>query len=578
MWQDSQQDDFFEHTAPLLHNPGPLSHDPGPSDPKHNRHRGEHPMDNKSWLEQVGLPSPQTLWNLSPSQLYEHAVLYDGAEITSVGALMTSSDRKTGRSPKDKRIVQHADSSADVCWGDVNIPIDEPTYLLNRQRAIEFLAACERLYIVDGYAGWDPRYRLKIRIVCARPYHALFMYNMLMRPTPEELETFGEPDYVIHNAGQCAADAKLPGMTSDTSVDLSFERRELVILGTQYAGEMKKGVFTVMHYLMPKAGVLSMHCSANEGDGGDVSIFFGLSGTGKTTLSADDRRALIGDDEHCWSDDGVFNIEGGCYAKCVRLSRESEPELYGAVKFGTVLENTVFHAGTRDVDFDDISLTQNTRASYPIQFIPNAKIPCVGGHPRNVILLTCDAFGVLPPVSKLTPAQAMYHFVSGYTAKVAGTEMGVTEPEATFSACYGAAFLVWHPTKYAELLAERMREHGSQAWLINTGWTGGAYGDGSRIKLAYTRAIIDAIHSGALDRVASTPHPVFGVAVPESCPDVPAEVLNPEATWADRGAYRAQALKLAGLFRDHFAHHADQANEEILAAAPSETWNEPATR
>jgi phosphoenolpyruvate carboxykinase (ATP) len=551
---------------------------PNPRDPKHNRNGGEHPMDNKSWLEDVGLDKPQVHWNLSPAELYEHAVLYDGDQITSAGALMTSSNHKTGRSPNDKRVVKHANSASDVWWGDVNIPIDEPTYLLNRQRAIEFLASQERLYIVDGYAGWDPRYRLKIRIVCARAYHALFMNGMLMRPTREELHSFGEPDYVIHNAGQCPADPQLPYMTSDTSVDLSFERREMVILGTQYAGEMKKGIFTVMHYLMPKTGVLTMHCSANEGDDGDVSIFFGLSGTGKTTLSADERRALIGDDEHCWSDNGVFNIEGGCYAKCVRLSSESEPELYGAIKFGTVLENTVFHEGTRDVNYDDVSLTQNTRASYPIEYIPNAKIPCVAGHPQNIIFLTCDAFGVLPPVSKLTPAQAMYHFVSGYTAKVAGTEMGVTEPEATFSACYGAAFLVWHPTKYAEMLAEKMRDHGSQAWLINTGWTGGAYGEGSRIKLQYTRAIIDAIHSGELDRVASTPHPVFGVSVPESCPGVPAEVLNPEATWADSGAYREQALKLAGLFRDHFAHHEDQASEELLAGAPSESWNEPAAR
>jgi phosphoenolpyruvate carboxykinase (ATP) len=394
------------------------------------------------------------------------------------------------------------------------------------------------------------------------------MHNMLIRPTADELAAFGEPDFVVYNAGQAAAEASTPGLTSDTCVAISFERGEVVILGTQYAGEMKKGVFTLMHYLMPKQGVLSMHCSANEGERGDVSLFFGLSGTGKTTLSADPLRKLIGDDEHCWSDDGIFNIEGGCYAKCIRLSQEKEPEIYAAIRFGAILENTVVDPVTRAVDFDDDSLTENTRASYPIEFIPNAKIPCVAGHPSNIILLTCDAFGVLPPVSRLSPEQAMYHFISGYTAKVAGTEVGVSEPQATFSACFGAAFLVWHPTKYAHMLAERLRAQRAQAWLVNTGWSGGAYGSGQRIKLDYTRAIIDAIHGGRLAKVPTAVDGTFGLAVPEHVEGVPDKILQPEKTWADAAAFQRTAEKLAGLFRENFRQYASAASPQVLAAGP----------
>ena len=440
--------------------------------------------------------------NLRPARLYEIGTSLEGAQINSTGALAANSGAKTGRSPKDKRVVRNSASEGDVWWGSVNIGLEESSFETNRAAAIEFLAAQPRLYVVDGFAGWDPKYRLKVRIVCSQAYHALFMYNMLIRPTDEELATFGDPDFTIYNAGGLDADTSVEGVDTTTNVALSFERNEMVILGTEYAGEMKKGVFTLMNYLMPRDGVLSMHCSANEGDEGDVSLFFGLSGTGKTTLSADSGRKLIGDDEHCWSDDGVFNIEGGCYAKCIDLTPESEPEIYQSIRFGSILENIVFDPRTREVDYTDCSLTQNTRCSYPIEFIPNAKVPCVGLHPKNVVLLTCDAFGILPPVSKLSPAEAMYHFISGYTAKVAGTEMGVTEPEATFSACFGAAFLVWHPTKYAEMLAAKIREFGSNVWLVNTGWTGGGYGVGSRISLPYTRAIIDAIHSGALDQAA----------------------------------------------------------------------------
>ncbi len=394
------------------------------------------------------------------------------------------------------------------------------------------------------------------------------MRNMLIRPTPEESGTFGDPDYVIYNAGQFPANPHTHQMTSRTSIDISLERREMVILGTEYAGEMKKGVFTLMHYVMPGRGVLSMHCSANEGPQGDVSLFFGLSGTGKTTLSADPRRRLIGDDEHCWSDEGIFNIEGGCYAKCINLTRESEPEIYDAIRFGTVLENVVYDEETRAVDFRSAAITENTRAAYPIEYIANAKVPCIGNHPSNIIFLTCDAFGVLPPVSRLTPEQAMYHFLAGYTARVAGTEEGVKDPQAAFSACYSAAFLVRHPAVYAKMLAEKLRKHKSQAWLVNTGWSGGAFGSGSRIKLSHTRAIIDAIHAGALIDAPTQRDEHFKLDYCTRCPNVPDSIMRPAATWKDRAAYEAAAQKLAGLFHENFSKYADAAGKETQAAGP----------
>ena len=520
-------------------------------------------------LKQYNIDVTNIVRNAQPPVLYEEALLYETeAAIADSGALMVRSGEKTGRSPNDKRIVEHPDSKDNIWWGKVNVAVDDRTFAVNRERAIDYLNTLDKLYVVDGFGGWDPNEQIKVRIVCTRPYHALFMYNMLIRPTDAELANFGEPDYVVFNAGQFPANRYTTGMTSKTSVDLSFEQQEIVILGTEYAGEMKKGVFTVMNYIMPKKGVLSMHCSANEGENGDVSLFFGLSGTGKTTLSADARRALIGDDEHCWTDDGVFNIEGGCYAKAIDLSAENEPEIYGAIRFGTVLENVVYDERTHAVDYSDTSITLNTRASYPIEFIPNAKIPCVGGHPKNVIFLTADAFGALPPVSKLTPEQAMYHFISGYTAKVAGTEMGVTEPEATFSACFGAAFMVWHPSKYAELLAENLDKHGATAWLVNTGWTGGPYGVGKRMSLKHTRAIIDAIHDGSLADVEYITDPIFGLAVPTSCPDVPSEVLVPKNTWTDKAAYDKQAAKLAQLFINNFEKYKDGSSEAIINAGP----------
>ncbi len=521
-------------------------------------------------LDKQGISIAEIHRNASPAFLYEAALRFEkGSTISSTGALIAYSGKKTGRSPTDKRVVDEPEVRDDVWWGNVNIKLDPHSFLVNRERAVDYLNTRDRLYVVDGFAGWDPKHQLKIRIVCARAYHALFMHNMLIRPTQEELAAFGEPDYVIFNAGGFPANRHTAGMTSTTSVDLSFARREFVILGTEYAGEMKKGVFTIMNYLMPKRGVLSMHCSATQArDGSDTSILFGLSGTGKTTLSADPKRLLIGDDEHCWTDTGVFNIEGGCYAKVIKLSKEHEPDIWSSLAFGAVLENVTYEQTSHLVDYDNTSITENTRGSYVLDGISNAKIPALGGHPKNVIFLTADAFGVLPPVSKLTPAQAMYHYISGYTAKVAGTEVGVKDPEPTFSPCFGGPFLVWHPTKYAEMLAERLKKHDAQTWLVNTGWSGGAYGVGSRIKLKYTRAIIDAIHSGALASAPTQIDPVFGLAVPTSCPQVPAEMLMPRNTWADQAAYDDKAKKVAQLFRDNFKKYEAQASAEVRAGGP----------
>ena len=521
-------------------------------------------------LSKYGINVPNVFRNLNPAKLYEEAIRYEpNTTISSAGALIAYSGAKTGRSPKDKRIVKHPTSEKDIWWGPVNFPIGERHFQINRERAKDYLNTRARLYVVDGFAGWDPAYRLKIRIICSRPYHALFMQVMLIRPTKEELASFGEPDYVIYNAGTFPANRLTAGMTSSTSIDLSFESREMVILGTEYAGEMKKGVFTIMNYLMPARGLLSMHCSATaDPTTGRSSVLFGLSGTGKTTLSADPKRRLIGDDEHVWSDKGIFNIEGGCYAKTIDLTKESEPEIFNALHFGAVLENVVFDDEGNAVNFADTSITQNTRGTYPIEFIKNAKIPCIAGHPTDIIFLTCDAFGVLPPVSRLSPEQAMYHFISGYTAKVAGTEVGITEPQATFSTCFGAPFMVWHPAKYAELLASKMKQHNVNVWLVNTGWSGGSYGKGSRIKLKYTRAIIDAIHDGALSSAGTQPDPIFGFDVIKECPNVPSEILIPANAWDDNAAFQATAKKLATLFVKNFVNFESGASEGVRAAAP----------
>ncbi|NP_001296837.1 Phosphoenolpyruvate carboxykinase (ATP) [Zea mays] len=549
-----------------------------PSTPRaHQQHR--HPAAPAIAVSDSSLKFTHVLNNLSPAELYEQAIKYEkGSFITSTGALATLSGAKTGRSPRDKRVVKDEVTAQDLWWGkgSPNIEMDEKTFLINRERAVDYLNSLEKVFVNDQYLNWDPENRIKVRIISARAYHSLFMHNMCIRPTDEELEDFGTPDFTIYNAGQFPCNRYTHYMTSSTSIDLNLARREMVIMGTQYAGEMKKGLFGVMHYLMPKRGILSLHSGCNMGKDGDVALFFGLSGTGKTTLSTDHNRLLIGDDEHCWSDNGVSNIEGGCYAKCIDLAQEKEPDIWNAIKFGTVLENVVFDEHTREVDYADNSVTENTRAAYPIEYIPNAKIPCVGPHPKNVILLACDAFGVLPPVSKLNLAQTMYHFISGYTALVAGTEDGIKEPQATFSACFGAAFIMLHPTKYAAMLAEKMQKYGATGWLVNTGWSGGRYGVGKRIRLPYTRKIIDAIHSGELLTANYQKTEVFGLEIPTEINGVPSEILDPINTWTDKAAYKENLLRLGGLFKKNFEVFASykigddsSLTDEILAAGPN---------
>jgi len=508
--------------------------------------------------------------NATVGQLYEDAVKYEGAVIADSGALINYSGKKTGRSPKDKRIVYEETSKDDIWWGTVNIKMDEHTFEINRERAIDYLNTRDNVYVFDGFAGWDPKYRIKVRVICARAYHALFMHNMLIRPTRKELEEFGEPDFTIFNAGQFPANRFTAGMTSQTSIELNFKRREMIILGTQYAGEMKKGIFSVMHYLQPVMfGQLSLHSSANEGPNGDVTLFFGLSGTGKTTLSADEARSLIGDDEHVWSDNGVFNIEGGCYAKCVGLDPHKEPQIFNAIRYGSILENVTYDHHTRQPNYEDTGITENTRCAYPIEFIPNAKIPCVAtAQPSNVVYLTCDAFGVLPPVSLLDSAQAQYWFVSGYTSKTPGTEDGVTEPSPTFSTCFGQPFIVLHPSRYATMLAQRMERAGSKCWLINTGWVGGKFGVGKRCPLKYTRAIIDAIHDGSLAKAEFVDTPIFGLSIPKSLPNVPDEILDPTKSWPSKDAWQETAVKLAGMFTQAFARFEKDCSPEVVAAGP----------
>ncbi len=528
-------------------------------------------------LHAYGIDGPAVVRNPTPARLYEDALRFEpGTAIAESGALIARSGARTGRSPRDKRISQHPDVTDEVWWGEVNRPVPPATQEALEARAQAALARAPRLYVVDGFAGWDPAYRIRIRVICERAYHALFMRNMLIRPTAEELAQFGDPDYVIYNAGTHSAPADLPDIEPPTSISLCLERGVMVIFGTEYAGEMKKGVFTIINHLMPRRGVLSMHCSANAGAYADVSIFFGLSGTGKTTLSADPDRRLIGDDEHCWTDRGVFNVEGGCYAKAIDLSPRAEPEIYRAIRFGAVLENVVHDPETGTVDYGDRSITENTRCAYPIEHMPRVLLPCRGGHPRHIVFLTCDAFGVLPPVSRLTPAQAMYYFISGYTAKLAGTEVGVSEPAATFSACFGAPFLVWHPARYAEMLAERIERHNARVWLVNTGWAGGPPGIGRRMRLDYTRAIIDAIHDATLESLPTTEDPVFGLAMPVMCPGVPGELLVPARAWSDPGAWERAAHDLAARFAANFSQFADQAAPEVATAGPYSGPSAPA--
>ncbi|TGE28408.1 phosphoenolpyruvate carboxykinase (ATP) [Hymenobacter metallicola] len=507
--------------------------------------------------------------NLTPAELVEHALRRGEGTLTDNGALMADTGKFTGRSPKDRFVVKDANTAESVWWGDINIPFDADKFDQLHQKMVAYLADKE-LYVREAYAGANPDYQLKLRVVNEMAWHNLFCYNMFLRPEADA-DTSWTPDFTIICAPGFEADPAVDGTRQANFAILNFTKKMILIGGTGYAGEMKKGIFGVLNYLLPhEHNTLSMHCSANVGKDGDTAVFFGLSGTGKTTLSADPNRGLIGDDEHGWTPDaGIFNFEGGCYAKVIDLSREKEPQIWDAIKFGSIVENTRFIPGTHTVDYANKSVTENTRTAYPISYIDNAIEPSVADAPKNIFFLTADAFGVLPPISKLDKSHAMYHFMSGYTAKVAGTEMGVTEPQTTFSACFGAVFLPLHPTKYAEMLGQKMDENPDvNVWLINTGWTGGSYGVGSRMKLGYTRAMITAALNGELNDVAFTKHPIFGVEVPASVPGVPTDILDPRNTWSDKEAYDKTAASLADKFVNNFQKYADFANEEILAGAP----------
>ena len=514
---------------------------------------------------------PEYLVNLSRKELTEWALKteFDSA-VTDKGALKVNSYARKGRSPDDKRIVRTAEVVDDIDWGKVNMPLAEQSFGMLKARALKFFDRQPRLFVVNCFAGHDTKYRIKVRVITTRAYHAMFMENMLIEPTPEELKNFGQPDYTIYNAGEMMADKTIPGLTSETCVALNFKTREQVIMGTQYAGEMKKGILTVMMYLETKRGHLCMHASANEGPAGDCTVFFGLSGTGKTTLSADPNRKLIGDDEHVWHSQGVYNIEGGCYAKAIGLSPTTEPEIYDAIRFGAVAENVVLNPSSNAIDYDDVTLTENTRVSYPLSYIKGAKLPAVGGHPKNIVFLTNDAYGVMPPVSKLTPGQAKFWFVTGYTAKVAGTEAGLGKaPQPTFSACFGGPFLTMHPTVYGRLLADKMEQHKADCWLVNTGWSGGGYGVGKRMKLGITRAIVTAINDGTLSQQEYETVPGWGLRIPKKCPGVEdPTVLNPIKTWKDRDDFVSTIDKLAAAFRKNFDKYKDKATPAELEAIP----------
>jgi phosphoenolpyruvate carboxykinase (ATP) len=519
-------------------------------------------------LDRHGLePSGSVRWNLSPARLYEEAFAQGDGRLVHMGAISAVTAPHTGRSPNDRFVVRDEVSETAVDWGKVNAPVSPEHFDALRADIVEYLNG-QDLFVQDARAGEDAKHGINVRVVTDSAWHSLFAYNMFLRLDADARMGF-EPQFTVLHAPNFKADPERHGCRSETAIMVSFSRREVLVTGTRYAGEIKKSIFSVLNYLLPEDGVLPMHCSANVGPEGDSALFFGLSGTGKTTLSADASRGLIGDDEHGWSDEGIFNFEGGCYAKTIRLSPEGEPEIYRATQmFGTILENVVLDEDTKEIDFEDGSITENTRASYPIHYIPNAVLPSRAGNPKNVVFLTADAFGVLPPISRLTPEQAMYHFLSGYTAKVAGTERGVTEPMATFSACFGAPFLPRHPGVYAEMLGDKLREHGATVWLVNTGWSGGGYGVGNRMKLGYTRAMVNAAIAGDLDSAEFVPDPVFGVDVPTSVPGVPSEVLHPREAWADGEAYDASAAKLAEMFRENFEQFAAQVGEEVRAAGP----------
>ncbi|QPC81560.1 phosphoenolpyruvate carboxykinase (ATP) [Phototrophicus methaneseepsis] len=523
-------------------------------------------------LEEVGLKSAdvknvQIHWNLNPAELYEQAIRNGEAELTKDGAIRVLTGQYTGRSPKDKFFVEQSPSKEKIWWGAINQACSPELFSHMHGKVLEHLSHARNLYVHDAFCGTDERYRLPIRVISEVAYHALFSWNMFVRATKEELVNH-KPQFTVLAAPSLIARPDVDGTRTGTYIGVNIEERLIVIVGSMYSGEVKKGIFSIMNYLLPERGVFPMHCSANMGQDGSTAVFFGLSGTGKTTLSADPERILIGDDEHGWSDEGVFNFEGGSYAKTINLSPEQEPLIYATTKmFGTVLENVPLEED-RSPDFADTTYTENTRCAYPLNYIPNASEDGKGGVPKNVVFLTADAFGVLPPISKLSPEQAMYHFISGYTAKVAGTERGITEPQATFSTCFGGPFMPLHPTVYAELLAQKIKESGASVWLVNTGWTGGPYGTGSRMKLSYTRRMVNAALNGELDDVDYTEEQFFGLMIPNSVPGVPSEILNPRATWSEGSAYDAKALELAGMFRKNFEKFADQASEDILAGGP----------
>ncbi len=523
-------------------------------------------------LDAVGLGRASRVhWNLSVAALYEEAVKRGEGAISIDGPIVCSTGKFTGRSPNDKFIVTEPSSDKHVAWGKVNRAIDEASFngLLSRMQAY---ATGKELFVQDCYAGADPAYRLPIRVITERAWHSLFARHMFIVEPDAAKRASHEPQFTVIDLPGFSATPATDKTNSETFILVNFAKRLVIIGGTNYAGEIKKSIFTVMNYLLPLKDVMPMHCSANIGEAGDVALFFGLSGTGKTTLSSDPHRQLIGDDEHGWSADGVFNFEGGCYAKMINLSAEAEPQIYATTKrFGTVLENVAFDPITRALDLNDGKATENTRGAYPLTFINNSVPSGRGGHPTNIVMLTADAFGVLPPIARLSPEAAMYHFLSGYTAKVAGTERGVTEPKATFSTCFGAPFMVWDPNVYAKLLGERIAQHNSRVWLVNTGWTGGPYGVGSRMKIAHTRAMINAALSGALAAVSVQRDAIFNLDVPTSCPGVPGDVLNPRNTWKDKSAYDQQARKLATMFADNFRTFEATASPAVKAAGPQAT-------
>ncbi|MES5952136.1 phosphoenolpyruvate carboxykinase (ATP) [Bacillus fungorum] len=499
---------------------------------------------------------------LSVPQLVEKVLMRNEGKLTSTGAVSASTGKYTGRSPKDKFIVKEASVADKIAWGAVNQPISEEHFNKLYTKVLEYLKEKEELFVFKGFAGADHNYRLPIQVINEYAWHNLFVHQLFIRPTEEELTTH-ESEFTIVSAPNFKADPTVDGTNSEAFIMISFEKRIVLIGGTEYAGEMKKSIFSIMNFLLPEQDILSMHCSANVGEEGDVALFFGLSGTGKTTLSADPNRKLIGDDEHGWSDNGVFNIEGGCYAKCVNLSHEKEPQIFDAIKFGSVLENVIINDQTRIANYNDTTLTENTRAAYPMHAIDNIVLPSVAGHPNTIIFLTADASGVLPPISKLSKEQAMYHFLSGYTSKLAGTERGVTSPQATFSTCFGSPFLPLDASRYAEMLGEKIEKHDAKVFLVNTGWTGGEYGVGKRMNLGYTRAMIQAALSGELAKTETAKHDIFGLEVPLHVPGVPDEVLMPEQTWADKAAYKAKAIELANEFKENFKKF-ESVSEDII--------------